>query len=111
MALGPFVGQDLGDSRFAECLKGLFLTVVNIKNGEQFRDLQQVSYLPSQVGQLDAGASMSRRRIDFHQRSQPHGLLGARVCSTVYNPLSLKNQVEPVSAVDRLLRAANGVYP
>jgi len=87
MALWPLVGQDLGDSRLAERLKGLFLTVVNIKNGEQFRDLQQVSYLPSQVGQLDAGASMSRRSIDFHQRSQSATIYVADGTQIDHNPL------------------------
>ena len=66
-----FRAKNLGDSRFAECLDSLFFAVVNIENGKQFRDLQQVSYPPRQVGQLDAGANMPRRRIDLHERSQP----------------------------------------
>ena len=38
--LGAPKDQDLGDSRFAECLNGLLFAVVYVENGEQFRDLQ-----------------------------------------------------------------------
>ena len=40
----------LGYSRLAECLDGFFLALVNVKHGEQFGHLQQVSHTLRQVG-------------------------------------------------------------
>ena len=54
-----------------ERLNCLLFTVIDLENGEQFGDLQQVADSLGQVSQLDRTASIVGRGIQRHQSPEP----------------------------------------
>src|ERR1700730_2798053 len=60
----------LGGSTLPERLDRLILAVVYLKHREQLGDLQQIANPLGKVGQLHCAASIVRRCVERHQRSQ-----------------------------------------
>jgi len=71
------------------------LAVVDIEDGHQLRDLQQITHALGKIGQLNRASGVARRGVQSHQRAQATAI-------DVGNARQVQHQTMPFR--DQLLR-------